>query len=133
MSNEEQLAEIKEWIDQLDFDRCLNETHPGVILKVQLLVQEYEARIAAYEAEIKELKTLETFSYMDLATEVERRRIIIFTAGSSHGPPLGSTLLSESQNTLAAMIGKEFMKARADEIEAPLKKFSEDNQEQDPS
>ena len=69
--------------------------------------EEYEARIAAYELEIKELKDLKAFSYMDLATEVERRRMVILAAGvGGPGPPPGSTLLSESQHTLAARIGR---------------------------
>jgi len=93
MTNEERIAEIKEWIDQLSFDRCQNGSHPGVVYKVQLLLQmisEYEARIAAYELEIKELKG-------DQCPDCPLPL-------SAHPP--GSTLLSESQHTLAARIGR---------------------------
>jgi len=79
MTNEEQL--------QIELDTLL------------LIISGHKARIAAYELEIKELKAIVPFSKECPDCGFPRKRM--------DGPPPGSTLLSESQHTLAARISRE--------------------------
>jgi len=86
MTNEVRLAEIQSRSSDLK---------PTDVRWLLQLILEYDARIAAYELEIKELKKRR----MDTTWEA------LFSRPMG-GPPPGSTHLSDSQYTLAARIGR---------------------------
>jgi len=105
MTNEERLAEIGEWIQAV----------PDAAIKYRIwhlleLVTEYKARLAAYALEIKAL---------------QRSTVIWNVTTKVDGPPPGSTLLSESQYTMAAKIGRE-EEPITDDYVAPLEEERHD-------
>lgn len=125
MTNAERLAEIQQFIDEASswvWSKYKDEVFITKILQdvpwMLQLISEYDARIAAYELEIKELKSIVPFSKhcpdcgfpRITAVQVTNRELTEQEILERYeaGPPPGSTLLSESQHTLAARIRTQY-------------------------